>query len=197
MTKEEVYEEVMSHSYNQEEPVVPVTNFWGAMDVLGTKWDSPSILSLVKASIGACRPFRPSDVRAIVDLITDAANHYENTVFWELRDAEDSNNKRRIMLATLALKDGWVCSYCKESGGRSLGPDHRPWHIDHVYAQSLGGDNNPDNLILSCATCNLQKGAKLLADFLKSKSADNRTCQEKAASSTESIRSELLSEKIM
>lgn len=64
---------------------------------------------------------------------------------------------------------GWVCIYCAKQGDVNTGPDKRQWHVDHLYPKSRGGDNEPDNLVLSCATCNLQKSAKLLSDAIAAK----------------------------
>jgi len=73
---------------------------------------------------------------------------------------------------TLALEfhgedSPWMCAYCLKLGSQSVGPDGRSWHVDHIYPVSKGGDNLPDNLVLSCATCNLQKGALRLKEFLE------------------------------
>lgn len=35
------------------------------------------------------------------------------------------------------------------------------FHIDHLIPLARGGSNNPDNIVCSCAYCNLSKGAKL------------------------------------
>lgn len=59
-----------------------------------------------------------------------------------------------------------TCQYCGGTGDEKRGPDGRTWHIDHVYAESLGGDSDPDNLVLACATCNIRKNAKLLTEHL-------------------------------
>ncbi len=32
--------------------------------------------------------------------------------------------------------------------------------IDHIFARSRGGQNNPENLRLLCVSCNASKGAK-------------------------------------
>lgn len=34
------------------------------------------------------------------------------------------------------------------------------YHVDHVVPLSKGGSNGPENLVLACPTCNLQKHAK-------------------------------------
>lgn len=51
------------------------------------------------------------------------------------------------------------CSYC----GAILSEDN--FVIDHVYPRARGGDNNIDNLLPSCYSCNLSKGAKSLKQF--------------------------------
>jgi len=45
-----------------------------------------------------------------------------------------------------------VCYYC----GCSL--DESGYHIDHVMPLALGGGNAPENIVLSCPSCNLKKG---------------------------------------
>ncbi len=39
------------------------------------------------------------------------------------------------------------------------------YHIDHVIPLSRGGSNSPDNLVISCPTCNLSKGSKLPSEW--------------------------------
>lgn len=53
-------------------------------------------------------------------------------------------------------RDVFTCQYCG---------DHPPsaiLHVDHIIAIAEGGTSDPDNLITSCAACNLGKGAKSL-----------------------------------
>ena len=43
-----------------------------------------------------------------------------------------------------------------------------PWlrkHVDHVIPLSLGGSNGPENLVVSCPSCNLGKGATHPMDY--------------------------------
>lgn len=60
----------------------------------------------------------------------------------------------------------WICIYCQKQGTPENGPDNRQWHVDHMFAVARGGDSSPDNLILSCATCNQKKHAKLASEIL-------------------------------
>ena len=66
----------------------------------------------------------------------------------------------------LGKSQSWVCFYCTAPGDNSHGPDGRVWHIEHIYPLVDGGDSKDDNLVLSCATCNLRKGRKLASDIL-------------------------------
>lgn len=51
------------------------------------------------------------------------------------------------------------CYYC--------GADTRgSYHIDHVVPLSRGGTNFPDNIVISCPTCNQSKGNKLLHEWV-------------------------------
>lgn len=62
------------------------------------------------------------------------------------------------MKNAVLARDGMVCRYCKRPvHTRRKGP--RKLHIDHVIPWSLGGRHTVDNLVVSCAACNLSKGA--------------------------------------
>lgn len=40
------------------------------------------------------------------------------------------------------------------------------YHVDHYIPLFRGGSNDPDNLVIACAECNLKKGALMPWDFL-------------------------------
>lgn len=46
------------------------------------------------------------------------------------------------------------CYYCGEKVSNDF-------HIDHVIPLSRGGTDSPDNLVITCPTCNLRKSSKL------------------------------------
>lgn len=49
----------------------------------------------------------------------------------------------------------YQCCYC----------DNRATHLDHVIPLKLGGDDMASNIVPACASCNLRKGARSLADW--------------------------------
>jgi len=51
-------------------------------------------------------------------------------------------------------RDGYACLYC----GRRRSPAVA-LQLDHLYPYSLGGTDDPENLVAACAECNLAKGA--------------------------------------
>jgi hypothetical protein len=62
--------------------------------------------------------------------------------------------------ADFIKRNGFRCHYCNRSGAASLGPDDRPWHVDHKHPVSRGGPDEDENLALACKRCNLSKGAQ-------------------------------------
>jgi len=69
------------------------------------------------------------------------------------RRRRDAERKRVDRLAVLE-RDCWACAYC----GVRLTANNA--HVDHKIPLSRGGDSDPDNLVASCKSCNLSKGAK-------------------------------------
>jgi len=60
--------------------------------------------------------------------------------------------KRKISRRALFARDGWKCVYCGTASGRLT--------LDHVVPRSKGGDSVWENVVTSCAPCNLRKGNK-------------------------------------
>ena len=50
-------------------------------------------------------------------------------------------------------RDEYRCRYCGSSAG--------PFHLDHVYPVSKGGETSIDNMVTSCKRCNLKKHNKV------------------------------------
>ena len=61
--------------------------------------------------------------------------------------------QRKISRRALFARDGWRCVYCGTAGGRLT--------LDHVIPRSKGGDSTWENVVTSCAPCNLRKGNRL------------------------------------
>ena len=64
--------------------------------------------------------------------------------------------QRKISRRALFARDGWRCVYCGTSGGRLT--------LDHVVPKSRGGESVWENVVTSCAPCNLRKGNRLLEE---------------------------------
>jgi 5-methylcytosine-specific restriction endonuclease McrA len=64
--------------------------------------------------------------------------------------------QRKISRRALFARDGWRCVYCGNSGGRLT--------LDHVVPRSRGGESVWENVVTSCAPCNLRKGDRLLEE---------------------------------
>ena len=63
--------------------------------------------------------------------------------------------KRKISRRALFARDGWRCVYCGSAGRLTL---------DHVVPRSRGGDSVWENVVTSCAPCNLRKGDRLVEE---------------------------------
>ena len=65
--------------------------------------------------------------------------------------------QRKISRRALFARDGWKCVYCGTASGRLT--------LDHVVPRSRGGDSVWENVVTSCAPCNLRKGNRLLEEL--------------------------------
>ena len=58
-------------------------------------------------------------------------------------------------------RDAWRCVYCGETfAGAEL-------TVDHVQPRVRGGDRSGGNLVTACGACNVSKGHRRLAEFLR------------------------------
>ena len=62
--------------------------------------------------------------------------------------------QRKISRRALFARDNWRCVYCGTAAGRLT--------LDHVIPRSRGGESVWENVVTSCAPCNLRKGSRLL-----------------------------------
>ena len=70
-------------------------------------------------------------------------------------------NQRGRTVIRIAKRDGWKCHYCEvQLSFRPLTSDEKYPEIEHKIPRARGGSNHMDNLVLSCPTCNMRKGAR-------------------------------------
>ena len=53
-----------------------------------------------------------------------------------------------------------------EQNRRYCGITDGPFHVDHIVPRVKGGPDTLDNLVVACASCNLSKGSKSVAEWL-------------------------------
>jgi 5-methylcytosine-specific restriction endonuclease McrA len=61
--------------------------------------------------------------------------------------------QRKISRRALFARDGWRCVYCGSATSRLT--------LDHVIPRSRGGESIWENVVTSCAPCNMRKGNRL------------------------------------
>jgi 5-methylcytosine-specific restriction endonuclease McrA len=61
--------------------------------------------------------------------------------------------QRKISRRALFARDGWRCVYCGNASARLT--------LDHVIPRSRGGGSVWENVVTSCAPCNLRKGNRM------------------------------------
>lgn len=81
-----------------------------------------------------------------------------------LRNADGEYNENDV-LDLYDEQDG-LCAYC---GIRVFLTLPKDCHVDHILPLSRGGSNYPDNLCLTCSSCNTSKGAKLPEEWIASR----------------------------
>lgn len=63
-------------------------------------------------------------------------------------------------------RSGGKCWYCWTGLTRHDSTLRTHFHCDHVWLLDLGGPDTLENLVPSCAACNIAKGASDLLDWL-------------------------------
>lgn len=72
-------------------------------------------------------------------------------------------------------RDGFACQYCGDVPPKVI------LHVDHITPVASGGSNVIDNLVTSCSSCNLGKGARELSDIPQSLKDKAASIKEKEA----------------
>ncbi|MFE2047909.1 HNH endonuclease [Streptomyces sp. NPDC059459] len=61
---------------------------------------------------------------------------------------------------------GYRCHYCNRfAGSTEVGPDGKPWHVEHMNALANGGADSEENLTLACGRCNSLKATRSYENF--------------------------------
>jgi 5-methylcytosine-specific restriction endonuclease McrA len=90
-------------------------------------------------------------------IITDVKNYVRPTIIRLLRYISLPYRKIPLTRDNIYLRDGYKCIYCETKKSLTL---------DHVIPRSKGGNNEWDNLITCCHSCNVLKGDKSVEEFL-------------------------------
>lgn len=78
-----------------------------------------------------------------------------------LRAALQGRSREEARRIRHQFKKSDICPYC----GCPLGED---CHLEHIYPVAKGGLSSTENMVFVCPTCNLQKGAQTLNQFIRS-----------------------------
>jgi len=71
----------------------------------------------------------------------------------------------------------FACSYCGRQGEPGIGPDGKPWHMDHVEPLSKGGNDHESNIVKACARCNMKKSSTCAYPPIGTPTGDGATWQ--------------------
>ena len=89
-------------------------------------------------------------------------------------DCEDLCNpahppsERQVFRARIVEAFSMKCVHCGQVGNELKGPDGRTWNTDRLIPGSLGGTYRLSNVALSCFTCNVRRGNRLLSQPIES-----------------------------
>lgn len=86
------------------------------------------------------------------------SKYHEKVIRRRAKLANDPNAYSEAAFQTKLEQYKGLCHWCAAKIGGAV-------HRDHVIALSLGGSNDISNIVPSCATCNLSKGAKTPLEF--------------------------------
>jgi len=132
-------------------------------------WRTPRC-SIPNDEIWICRRMRSTEWDKIKLILCEFFKRYRGRWFspWQQEIFQGQRWRQYLHEQRLGLtqkkkqsvfkRDGLECAYCKTCLAEK-------YHIDHVLPISRGGNNNMNNLVVSCAACNLSKGQKLLGEW--------------------------------
>jgi hypothetical protein len=125
--------------------LLDIIDRWNKQKNHGFAWgEKVRVLSLLARA--EYNPFLDEDDKCAANKIIE---FYPKTME-VIRDCHVTPSLRSFIIS----RDGKICHYC----GKEL--ELIDIHIDHVFPRSLGGRTHPDNLVVSCKSCNWKKGVK-------------------------------------
>lgn len=77
-------------------------------------------------------------------------------------------SEKRVFKARLVEAFDRQCVHCQRIGTDLAGPDGRTWTADRIVPGSAGGTYRISNVALSCFTCNVRRGNRILNHAVES-----------------------------
>lgn len=136
-------------------------------------WCKPCTQSASKKWYEANKPKRLAVARRWYD--KNKEKHFNHSRKWAKEHPEKAreisrNRRARVKAATgthtaedVARLMAEQCGLCVACARSIL----TKYHVDHIVALVNGGSNGPENLQLLCPSCNMKKGRRDMAEFLR------------------------------
>ncbi len=121
--------------------------------VLNATYEPINVCSLQRAVVLVLKNKAEVLERAARKLRSAAADHaYPLVIRLVYFVRVPRNESRKISRRAVFARDGYECQYCGAASHLTM---------DHVIPRSRGGGSSWDNVVTSCAPCNLRKGNRL------------------------------------
>lgn len=89
---------------------------------------------------------RPFAIRMMTNM-----NEASNKPLYDFKGKYYKDNQTNLLKNNLAMRQGWRCLNCQNP---ILNKDISNYHISYIKPLQFGGENNINNIGLSCSTCN-------------------------------------------
>lgn len=86
----------------------------------------------------------------------DAVNNRSSNIYKEHAVLRKRSGDFNLWFKKQYARQGAECYYCRDK------LKNKRVNVEHIKPKSKGGDNSSNNMVLSCAACNKEKGSKLL-----------------------------------
>ena len=78
-------------------------------------------------------------------------NEASNKPLYDFKGKYYKDNQTNLLKNNLAMRQGWRCLNCQNP---ILNKDISNYHINYIKPLQFGGENNINNIGISCSTCN-------------------------------------------